>query len=375
MLQQYYRMVGANPTPVAWGETPSAIKQGVADALDPSVGALFVFGFKDILSHVTFTQAVPDSQVYSCNLEWFNSMPADVQEGIDVGSEMTAHQNLAKVPSARTYAMAELRKAGVEFHSLSEDQLAEWKDAGGYQRSEWDEFKVELAGSMDDVRQAGRSRRHAGQLLRPRRISRLSGARTRPPALPLRQIITDPRRACASCAGQPRDDMDSCANLTRTLNAGLLLTFYVMLVVTMAIEVLRREVFAYSSIWGEEIVRYSFIYLAWIGAAAAVKERAHIRIDVIMHYLGPRAKALLYMFGDIVMFVVAVIALYWSFEAVHVSWKFGSVTDGLRISKVWFLMAVPIGFGLMIVAPAPILRPRLHCLRDGQARLRRRQAV
>ncbi len=149
MLQQYYRMVGANPTPVAWGETPSAIKQGVADALDPSVGALYVFGFKDILSHVTFTQAVPDSQVYSCNIEWFNSMPADVQDGIMWASEMTAHQNLAKVPSARTYAMAELAKAGVEFHSLSEDQLAEWKDTGGYQRSEWDPYKTELAGSMD----------------------------------------------------------------------------------------------------------------------------------------------------------------------------------------------------------------------------------
>ncbi|NOD91442.1 twin-arginine translocation signal domain-containing protein [Ruegeria sp. HKCCD4884] len=150
MLQQYYRMVGANPTPVAWGETPSAIKQGVADALDPSVGALFVFGFKDILSHVTFTQAVPDSQVYSCNLEWFNSMPADVQEGIMWGSEMTAHQNLSKVPSARAYAMAELNKAGVQFHSLSEDQLAEWQDAGGYQNADWDPFKTELAGSMEN---------------------------------------------------------------------------------------------------------------------------------------------------------------------------------------------------------------------------------
>lgn len=149
MLQQYYKMVGANPTPVAWGETPSAIKQGVADALDPSVGALFVFGFKDILSHVTFTQAVPDSQVFSCNLEWFNSLPKDVQEGIEVASEITGHQNLAKVPSARNYAMAELRKAGVEFHSLNESQLGEWKAAGGYQRSEWDSFKVELAGSMD----------------------------------------------------------------------------------------------------------------------------------------------------------------------------------------------------------------------------------
>lgn len=149
MLQQYYRMVGANPTPVAWGETASAIKQGVADALDPSVGALYAFGFKDILSHVTFTQAVPDSQVYSCNAEWFNGLPADVQEGIEFASEITAQQNLAKVPAARNYAMAELVKSGVEFHSLTADQLAEWQAAGGYQRSEWDEFKVELAGSMD----------------------------------------------------------------------------------------------------------------------------------------------------------------------------------------------------------------------------------
>lgn len=128
----------------------------------------------------------------------------------------------------------------------------------------------------------------------------------------------------------------------------LLLTFYVMLVATMAIEVIRRELFAYSSIWGEEIVRYSFIYLAWIGAAAAVKDRAHIRIDVILHYFGPRMKAAFYIFGDLVMLVVALVALYWSYETVHVSAKFGSVSHGLRISMVWFLMAVPLGFALMI---------------------------
>ena len=149
MLQQFYQMGGANPTPVAWGETPSAIKQGVADALDPSVGALYAFGFKDILSHVTFTQAVPDSQTYACNLEWFNTLPADVQDAIAWASEMSFHQNLAKVPSARAFAMAEMAKSGVEFHSLTEDQLNEWKDTVGYQRSEWDTFKTELAGSME----------------------------------------------------------------------------------------------------------------------------------------------------------------------------------------------------------------------------------
>ena len=155
--------------------------------------------------------------------------------------------------------------------------------------------------------------------------------------------------------------------IDRDAERWLLLVFYVMLVITMAIEVLRREIFAYSSIWGEEIVRYSFIYLAWIGAAAAVKERAHIRIDVVMHYLSPRVKALLYIFGDLVMFVVAIIALYWSIETVLVSAKFGSVTDGLRISKVWFLMAVPAGFALMIWRLLQSFTRDLRSLRDGSA--------
>ena len=159
--------------------------------------------------------------------------------------------------------------------------------------------------------------------------------------------------------------METLRRIDQNAERWLLLMFYVMLVITMAIEVLRREVFSYSSIWGEEIVRYSFIYLAWIGAAAAVKERAHIRIDVLMHYLGPRPKALLYIFGDLVMFVVALVALYWSIETVHVSAKFGSVTDGLRISKVWFLMAVPLGFGLMIWRLLQSFQRDYRALRDG----------
>lgn len=154
--------------------------------------------------------------------------------------------------------------------------------------------------------------------------------------------------------------------LNRNAERWLLLIFYVMLVATMFIEVLRRELFAYSSIWGEEIVRYSFIYLAWIGAAAAVKERAHIRIDVLMEYVGPRIKALLYIFGDIVMFVVAVIAFYWSLEAVLVSAKFGSVTHGLRISQVWFLTAVPFGFALVILRLVQSFLRDINDFRNGR---------
>ena len=72
-----------------------------------------------------------------------------MQDGVVFASEITAHQNLAKVPAARNYAMAEMRKAGVEFYSPTADELGEWVAAGGYQRPEWEGFKTELAGSLE----------------------------------------------------------------------------------------------------------------------------------------------------------------------------------------------------------------------------------
>ncbi len=153
MLQQFYRLLGANPTPVAWGETPSAIKQGVADALDPVLSGLYIFGFGDILSHVTLAQSVHGLQVYSCNLEWFQSLPADVQEGVEFASDVTFRQNLAKVPAAFAYTSTQMRKAGVQIHELSEDQIAAFRDLAGHQRPEWDEWKINLAGSMSNFEQ------------------------------------------------------------------------------------------------------------------------------------------------------------------------------------------------------------------------------
>jgi len=149
ILQQFYRLLGANPTPVAWGETSSAIKQGVADALDPAVGALYVFGFKEILSWVTFNAAVPDAQVYSCNLEWFNSLPKDIQEGVLFASDVTFRQNLAKVPAARAYAMAEMAKSGVQFYTPTPEEREQWIAKAGAQLPAWDDIKKELLGSVD----------------------------------------------------------------------------------------------------------------------------------------------------------------------------------------------------------------------------------
>jgi len=128
----------------------------------------------------------------------------------------------------------------------------------------------------------------------------------------------------------------------------LLLPLYALIVITIFVEVFRRFVLSYSSIWAEEIARYAFIYVSWIGASAAIKERAHIRIDVILPFVGERIRGVLMILGDVVTIVLAIVAFWWSLETVLTSIKFGSVTHGLRISLAWFLAAVPLGFAMML---------------------------
>ncbi len=155
-------------------------------------------------------------------------------------------------------------------------------------------------------------------------------------------------------------------NIDRNGERWLLLVLYSFIVLAIFIEVLRRFVFLYSSVWGEETARYAFIYLVWIGASAAVRDRAHIRIDVITHYLPPRGAALIYLFGDLATAVLACLAIYWSMDPVLVSLKFGNVTDGLRIIRAWFLIAVPLGFSMMMLRLVQSILRDLRDLRSGQ---------
>ena len=148
ILQQFYRMVGANPTPVAWGETATAIKEGVADGLDPALVALYAAGFSGLLETVSFIKSVEDAQVYSCNLKWLNGLSDQGQAGVRAAADITFQQNLAQVPASRAFAMAEMAKAGTKYYAPNDDELAQWKAVAGAQRPEWNDLKKKLAGSL-----------------------------------------------------------------------------------------------------------------------------------------------------------------------------------------------------------------------------------
>ncbi len=156
------------------------------------------------------------------------------------------------------------------------------------------------------------------------------------------------------------------ARIDRNGERWLLLFFYATIIAVIAVDVVRRFVLSYSSVWGEELARYAFIYLTWIAAAYAVRDRLHIRIDALIHYTPARVRAFSWLLADFFTLIFAGFALYLSIEPVLTSLKFGSVTPGLGVSQVWFLTAVPFGFICVVLRVLQSMRRDIQDLRAGR---------
>lgn len=129
----------------------------------------------------------------------------------------------------------------------------------------------------------------------------------------------------------------------------LMLVFYCFIVFVIVTEVIRRFVLDFSSLWGEEAARMAFIYLGWVGASYAVKERAHIRFDIVTSKLSPKLAGCVYLFSEVATLVFAVFAVYWSLETMGTMLRFDALSPALRINQAWFQAAVPLGFAMMVV--------------------------
>ena len=146
----------------------------------------------------------------------------------------------------------------------------------------------------------------------------------------------------------------------------LMLTAYVFCCAVIIQDVARRFLLNYSAAWSQETAQYAFIYLGWIGAAYAVKERAHIRFDILQNRLPERLHGWIFVAGELATILFAVIALRFSMHTLAILWQYGAATPVLRVSKLWAEAAVPIGFTLIVMRSLQALWRDIGDIRAGR---------
>ena len=144
----FWRRLGANPTPLPYAEQYSALSSGVIDALEADFFSIRGFKWGEQAKHLTLSYHWFLPKAVRVNAKWLDALPADLQKIVrDTARDIFAEQR--KINRARTdEALADLRKTGITVHTLSGEESARWFGAA---RPLFDEFGSKSADTKSMV--------------------------------------------------------------------------------------------------------------------------------------------------------------------------------------------------------------------------------
>ena len=119
-------------------------------------------------------------------------------------------------------------------------------------------------------------------------------------------------------------------------------------VVSVLTQVVLRYFFASAAPWAEETAVYGMIFAVYFGATMAVRERAHIRITLLVKAL-PRAMQVgCVVLADALWAGFVIFMIVQTTRYTELLFQVTYRTPGLGIEQRWVQMIIPLAFGLML---------------------------
>ena len=129
----------------------------------------------------------------------------------------------------------------------------------------------------------------------------------------------------------------------------LLVVLMVVEVVVVFAQVVTRYVFHSPLAWSEELARYMFIWLVWIGAAYATKLRKNIIIDVVASKFKGNVK-LISEIINFVLFVVLMLFMLWTTSTVMMQvYESNSMGTGTHLPMWIVWLSLPLSMALNLL--------------------------
>ena len=137
--------------------------------------------------------------------------------------------------------------------------------------------------------------------------------------------------------------------MTRALSALENLVVFVLLLAMIATagwQIVARNVFDVGLTWAEPSLRYMVLWLGLLGAMLATRDQRHITVDVLNHWLGPRAGSVVSRFNNLFCAGVCGVLAWHSWRFVELDREFPAA--GVFGIPSWVLaLILPVAFAVM----------------------------
>ena len=112
-------------------------------------------------------------------------------------------------------------------------------------------------------------------------------------------------------------------------------------------QVIFRYIFNSSLFWAEELIRYLFIWMFFLGAAEASRIGTHVGMDYVISKFGRGTKRVLHTLIDAITLFLFSFIIYLGTKLAIINMD--QVSPALEIPMGFIFLAIPVGTMLMLI--------------------------
>jgi len=148
----FWRLLGANPTPLPYAEQYSALSTGVIAGLEADFFSIKGFKWYEQAKHLTLSYHWFLPKAIRVNGAWLDALPSDLQDLVrNSAKQVFAEQRQANRANAAA-ALDDLKGQGVEVHALSTEEKDKWVQATDSLFAEFGQKSPETAAMIEKIR-------------------------------------------------------------------------------------------------------------------------------------------------------------------------------------------------------------------------------
>ena len=157
--------------------------------------------------------------------------------------------------------------------------------------------------------------------------------------------------------------------LLKTLDEKFEISICVFLMSLMTVlifaQVIMRYVFHSSLSWSEELSRYVFIWLIYIGVSYGSKQMKHLKIEAGLSIFPSAVRPYIVIIGDILFLVFSIFIIFTSSIVVNKQMMLGQSSPALGIPMTIIYAAPAVGFFLTSIRQVQTIIYRVKSMRSG----------
>ncbi len=132
----------------------------------------------------------------------------------------------------------------------------------------------------------------------------------------------------------------------------------VLFTAMVTLEVISRYAFSFSIFSVNAAARLLLVWFFLLGAGIALRHGAHVGFELLLSALRPRARRAVVLFGLLLVAVFCLEMVWAGLNALGPAWSQNE--PGLDISLAWPVLAIPVGFALLLYHDLVIIWAEIH---------------